>query len=42
MADPITEREKTLASVFYHPRTGFGSVEQTLKQAKLRDVGVTR
>jgi hypothetical protein len=42
MADPITEREKTLASVFYHPRTGFGSVEQTLKQAKLRDAGITR
>ena len=42
MPDPITEREKTLASVFYHPRTGFGSVEQTFKQAKARDVGITR
>ena len=42
MPDPITEREKTLASVFYHPRTGFGSVEQTLKQARIRDVGITR
>ena len=42
MADPITEREKTLADVFYHPRTGFGSVEQTLKQAKLRDASITR
>jgi len=42
MPDPITEREKTLASVFYHPRTGFGSVEQTLKQARIRDAGITR
>ena len=42
MADPVTEREKTLASVFYHPRTGFGSVEQTLRNARLRDAGITR
>jgi len=42
MPDPITEREKTLASVFYHPRTGFGSVEQTLKQARIRDASITR
>ena len=42
MPDPITEREKTLASVFYHPRTGFGSVEQTLKQARAKDAGITR
>ena len=42
MADPITEREKALAEVFYHPRTGFGSVEQTLKHAKIRDPGIKR
>ena len=42
MPDPITEREKTLAAVFYHPRTGFGSVEQTFKQAKARDADITR
>jgi len=42
MPDPITEREKTIASVFYHPRTGFGSVEQTWKHAKARDVHITR
>lgn len=42
MPDPVTEREKTIASVFYHPRTGFGSVEQTHKHARLRDVGITR
>ena len=42
MPNPITEREKTLAAVFYHPRTGFGSLEQTLKQARLRDASITR
>jgi hypothetical protein len=42
MADPITEREKAIAEVFYHPRTGFGSVEQTLKHAKIRDPGIKR
>ena len=42
MPDPITEREKTLASVFYHPRTGFGSVEQTLRKARVIDGSITR
>ena len=42
MPDPVTERDKTLAAVFYHPRTGFGSIEQTLKQARLQDKSITR
>ena len=42
MPDPITEREKTLASVFYHTRTGFGSVEQTLRHARTKDPGINR
>ena len=41
-ADPITEREKTLASVFYNSRTGFGSVEHTLKAARQHDRTITR
>ena len=35
MGDPITEREKTLAAVLYHPYTGFGSVELTFSKAHL-------
>ena len=42
MASPPTEREKLLAKVFYHPQTGFGSVEHTLKTARLQDAGITR
>ena len=42
MADPITEREKTLAAVFYHPRTGFGSVEHTFSKARVIDPTIKR
>ena len=42
MPDPITEREKTIASVFYHPRTGFGSIENTLVEARKADPHITR
>jgi hypothetical protein len=42
MANAPTDREKLLAGVFYHPQTGFGSVEHTLKAAKLQDAGITR
>ena len=42
MAVAPTDREKLLASVFYHPQTGFGSVEHTLKAARLQDAGITR
>ena len=41
MAD-ITDRERTLASVFYNPRTGFGSVEHTLKAAREVNPQITR
>ena len=42
MADPITEREKALAAVFYHPRTGFGSVEHTFNTARRIDPTLKR
>ena len=42
MPSAPTQREKLLASVFYHPQTGFGSVEHTLKTARLQDPTVTR
>ena len=42
MANAPTDREKLLAGVFYHPQTGFGSVEHTLKAAKLQDASITR
>ena len=42
MADPVTDKEKLLAEVFYHPRTGFGSVEQTLRTARARNGAINR
>ena len=41
-APPITEKEQTIASAFYHPRTGFGSVEATHKAVKAKDATITR
>ena len=38
----ITDRERTISSVFYDPRTGFGSVEQTLKAARQISPQITR
>ena len=38
----ITDRERTISSVFYNPRTGFGSVEQTLKAARQISPQITR
>ena len=42
MANAPTDREKLLAGVFYHPQTGFGSVEHTLKAARVQDAIITR
>jgi len=42
MPDPITEREKTLASVFYHPKSGFGSVEHIYQSARKLDATINR
>ena len=42
MAEELSDREKLLGNVFYHPRTGFGSVEQTYKAARQQDQTITR
>ena len=39
---PVSEKEKTIATVFYHPRTGFGSVERTFRAAHAVDNTITR
>ena len=39
---PLTEKEKTLASVFYNSRTGFGSVEHTYQAARKLDPSINR
>ena len=41
-APPISNVERTIAQVFYHPRTGFGSLEETLKAARAFDRHITR
>ena len=38
----LSEKTKILADIFYHPRDGFGSVEQVLRQAREKDTGITR
>lgn len=37
-----SEKDKTIAKVFYDSRSGFGSVEQTYKSAKALDASITR
>ena len=39
---PITEKEKAIAAVYYHPRNGFGSVEDTFRQARSTHPNVSR
>ena len=38
----LSDKEKTLATVFYHPRTGFGSVENTFRSAVQQDPTISR
>ena len=38
----LSDKEKTLATVFYHPRTGFGSVEHTFRSAVQQDPTISR
>ena len=38
----ISAKDRLLAEVFYHPQTGFGSVEQTYTAARLRDHTINR
>ena len=38
----ITARDRLISEVFYNPDTGFGSIEHTLKAARLRDPSITR
>lgn len=39
---PVSEKEQTIATVFYHPRTGFGSVERTFRAARAVDNTIRR
>lgn len=38
----LSEKERVIAEVFYHKRTGFGSLQDTWKQARARDASITR
>jgi hypothetical protein len=43
MADEVSERDRRLGEIFYHPQNGFGSVENTYKQARQQGMlNVTR
>ena len=42
MADILARKTKILADIFYHPRTGFGGIEQVLRQAKQQDASISR
>ena len=42
MADILARKTRTLADIFYNPRTGFGSIEQVLGQARQQDASISR
>ena len=42
MAAPLSDMEKAIADVFYHPRKGFGSVERTLQEVRKTHPNVKR
>lgn len=42
MPPPITDTEKAIAGIYYHPRNGFGSVEDTFRQTRAVHPSVTR
>ena len=42
MPTPVSEKDKLIASVFYHPKTGFGSIEQTFQAARKLDATINR
>jgi hypothetical protein len=42
MPTPVSEKDKHIASVFYHPKTGFGSIEQTFQAARKLDATINR
>ena len=40
MPTPVSEKDKLIASVFYHPKTGFGSIEHrsaSRSRSRVRD-----
>jgi hypothetical protein len=41
MAEELTEKQKIIKEIYYNRISGFGSISDTLKQAKEKDVNIT-
>ena len=41
MSEDLTEKENIIKSIYFNRVSGFGSVADTLKQAKQKDVNIT-